>query len=165
MTLAEMTLWVEDVFAQMLDWMEEKKARQSRKTIYRAKEYIDLHYQEPITLDMLSEISHMYPTYFSVVFKEQFGKTYVDVYKRQALAFKGYGEWMLTPILGPLLGFSGHLRRRWRLKPLPGRSVLRFPVTASVLSTAGSRCFGSACAVEAARISSAQHKRQAQMHS
>ena len=77
MTLAEMTLWVEDVFAQMLDWMEEKKARQSRKTIYRAKEYIDLHYQEPITLDMLSEISHMYPTYFSVVFKEQFGKTYV----------------------------------------------------------------------------------------
>lgn len=77
MTLTEIALWVEDVFAQMLDWMEQKKARQSRKTVYRAKEYIDLHYQEPITLGMLSEMSHMYPTYFSVVFKEQFGKTYV----------------------------------------------------------------------------------------
>ena len=43
----------------------------------RDREYIDRHYSEPITLPFLASLCRMQPTYFSMLFKEQVGQTYI----------------------------------------------------------------------------------------
>ncbi len=74
---AEIGEWVVSVFKGMLGWLEEYKNTTGDKNILKAREYIDSHYQEEITLGLLSDICGMYPTYLSVVFKQKFGQTYV----------------------------------------------------------------------------------------
>lgn len=44
----------------------------------KAKEYIDRHYAEPLTLEEVAEHAGMSPYYFSKLFKEQFGVTFID---------------------------------------------------------------------------------------
>lgn len=46
--------------------------------IQKAMEYIRLHYREAITLEQLSDICGLSANYFSTVFKEQAGETYID---------------------------------------------------------------------------------------
>ena len=43
--------------------------------IEQAKQYIDDHYREPLTLQALSDRIYMNPAYFSVLFKKQIGKS------------------------------------------------------------------------------------------
>ncbi|BBW97752.1 helix-turn-helix domain-containing protein [Geobacillus icigianus] len=44
----------------------------------KAKEYIDRRYAEPLTLEEVAEQAGMSPYYFSKLFKEQFGITFID---------------------------------------------------------------------------------------
>lgn len=69
--------WVVGVFGEMVRWMQERRSVKEGKNVLPAKEYIDEHCSEPITLSMLAELCDMHPTYFSVIFKEQVGITYV----------------------------------------------------------------------------------------
>lgn len=68
--------WVLSTYARMVEWMKALRTTAARKSVLRAKEYIDEHYAEPITLDSLSAMCDMHPTYFSVLFKEQVGIPY-----------------------------------------------------------------------------------------
>ncbi|MGB8451459.1 MAG: response regulator [Anaerocolumna sp.] len=49
-----------------------------KKDIVRAKEYIEQHYKENVTLEVLAHEIHMNPYYFSAFFKKQAGKNFKD---------------------------------------------------------------------------------------
>jgi two-component system response regulator YesN len=49
-----------------------------KKDIWKAKEYIEKHYQENLTLGVLAEEVHMNPYYFSSFFKKQAGENFKD---------------------------------------------------------------------------------------
>ncbi len=68
--------WVLSAYARLIEWLKARRTTAERKNVLRAKEYIDAHYAEPVTLDSLSALCEMHPTYFSVLFKEQVGISY-----------------------------------------------------------------------------------------
>lgn len=50
----------------------------SQDIIVNVKEYLDIHYADPITLDFLSDIFYINSSYLSTLFKEKTGMKYVD---------------------------------------------------------------------------------------
>lgn len=68
--------WVFSVFQDIMKWMKDRRSKEDRRVII-AKEYIDAHYSEAITLPYLASLCGMQPTYFSMLFKEQVGQTYI----------------------------------------------------------------------------------------
>lgn len=61
-----------------------KKTMESneKKDILRAKEYIESHYQENLTLEILADVVHMNPYYFSSYFKKNAGENFKDYVNR-----------------------------------------------------------------------------------
>lgn len=51
---------------------------QSRDKMERAKKYIHDHYTEPVSLEEVAQLIDLSPNYFSNLFKEATGKTFVD---------------------------------------------------------------------------------------
>ncbi|AGT33538.1 AraC family transcriptional regulator [Geobacillus genomosp. 3] len=54
------------------------RQQQAHGKLGKAKDYIDRHYAEPLTLDDVAEYIGMSPYYFSKLFKEHFGVTFID---------------------------------------------------------------------------------------
>jgi two-component system, response regulator YesN len=50
----------------------------ARGMLHKAKEYIEDHYAESITLESVAEYVELSPFYFSKLFKERFGMTFID---------------------------------------------------------------------------------------
>ena len=50
----------------------------SQDIIANVKDYLDIHYADPITLDFLSDIFYINSSYLSTLFKEKTGMKYVD---------------------------------------------------------------------------------------
>ncbi|WP_245602201.1 response regulator [Peribacillus kribbensis] len=46
--------------------------------LYKAKEFIEKHFSESITLEQVAEYVELSPFYFSKLFKERFGMTFID---------------------------------------------------------------------------------------
>ena len=46
--------------------------------LYKAKEYIETHYADSITLELVAEYVELSPYYFSKLFKDRFGMTFID---------------------------------------------------------------------------------------
>jgi two-component system, response regulator YesN len=46
--------------------------------LHKAKEYIENHYADLITLELVSEYVELSPYYFSKLFKDRFGMTFID---------------------------------------------------------------------------------------
>lgn len=61
-----------------------KKTMESneKKDILRAKEYIEGHYRENLTLEILADVVHMNPYYFSSYFKKNAGENFKDYVNR-----------------------------------------------------------------------------------
>ena len=55
---------------------------QDKKDILRAKEYIEKHYMENLSLNVLAEEIHMNPYYFSSFFKKSTGENFKDYVNR-----------------------------------------------------------------------------------
>ena len=55
-----------------------EKAQEDNRPIRLAKRYINEHYQQPITLEDVSNAVGFNPTYFSSLFKKETGKTFVE---------------------------------------------------------------------------------------
>jgi two-component system, response regulator YesN len=46
--------------------------------LHKAKEYIETHYSDSITLELVAEYVELSPFYFSKLFKDRFGMTFID---------------------------------------------------------------------------------------
>lgn len=46
--------------------------------LYKAKEYIEKHYADSLTLESVAEYVELSPYYFSKLFKDRYGKTFID---------------------------------------------------------------------------------------
>jgi two-component system, response regulator YesN len=55
------------------NWQSESKG-----VIFKAKDWIDTHFCEEVTLDEVAAIVQLSPYYFSKLFKENFGQTFID---------------------------------------------------------------------------------------
>ena len=56
----------------------ENTHKEYTKGIMKAVTYIEQHFREHITLEMLSKVSGYHPTYFSKMFNQVTGETYID---------------------------------------------------------------------------------------
>lgn len=52
--------------------------QQANGKLGKAKEYIDQHYHHPLTLEEVAEYVGISPYYFSKLFKDRFGRTFID---------------------------------------------------------------------------------------
>jgi two-component system response regulator YesN len=59
------------------EWQNEKALAHS-KPIRQAKQYINEHYKEPLTLEIIGSFIGLNPTYFSSVFKKETGASFID---------------------------------------------------------------------------------------
>lgn len=69
--------WTQETFHEIVSWQKERRDQVGRKDIVKAKRYIDEHYGEAITLQMLADMCYMNQNYFSAVFRDQVGMNYV----------------------------------------------------------------------------------------
>lgn len=69
-TLDEIRQWFETKLIDVAVLIQREKRSQIEIAMEKAKEYIDRHYDERITLNVISEYICMSPTYFSAMFKE-----------------------------------------------------------------------------------------------
>ncbi len=66
--------WITDRFNS---FVEQRQSMGSRP-VYLAKQYIENHYMEAVTLETVAELGHLNPSYFSIIFKRETGKTFSD---------------------------------------------------------------------------------------
>lgn len=69
------------IIRALRQWLEEKQYEEA-KPIRMAKQYINNHYREPLTLEMVSREIGFNPTYFSVVFKKETGFNFSEYLKK-----------------------------------------------------------------------------------
>ena len=73
---------MEQIFAEVIDevynGLGESVVQNDKKDINKALEYIELHYAESLSLNVLAEEVHMNPYYFSSFFKKSTGKNFKD---------------------------------------------------------------------------------------
>lgn len=77
---------MKDVFREYLEGypalLKKTMASNEKKDILLAKEYIENHYRENLTLEILSDVVHMNPYYFSSYFKKNAGENFKDYVNR-----------------------------------------------------------------------------------
>lgn len=69
---------VTDSIVTLMEELAEQKRNQKRKPIREAINYIGMHYNENITLEVIAEAINLNPVYFSSVFKKETGENFVD---------------------------------------------------------------------------------------
>ena len=74
----ELRLWFLSHIERAVNMINTANAAKTEDVAGKAKKYIDLHYQEDISLDDLSGKYDISPFYFSKVFKTQTGVTFTD---------------------------------------------------------------------------------------
>lgn len=74
----ELRLWFLSHIERAVNMINTANAAKTEDVAEKAKKYIDMHYQEDISLDDLSGMYDISPFYFSKVFKTQTGVTFTD---------------------------------------------------------------------------------------
>lgn len=69
-----------------LDLLKNTMQSSEKKELIRAKEYIEAHYRENLTLEVLAGEVHMNPYYFSSFFKKNAGENFKDYVNRVRLS-------------------------------------------------------------------------------
>lgn len=77
-SFGEMLLIFQTVMEEYLAIVKNVVVNSDKRDILRAKEYIEQHYQENLSLGVLAEEIHMNPYYFSSFFKKQTGENFKD---------------------------------------------------------------------------------------
>ena len=78
----EMEELFEREFERYLDAVRTAAVNGDRRDIIKAKEYIDRHYMENLSLNVLAQEVHMNPYYFSSFFKKNTGENFKDYVNR-----------------------------------------------------------------------------------
>ena len=73
----EIENWVLEKTDLILESAADEGTGGKSKAIRSAKNYIEQHFQEGVTLDVIAEQVHMSPTYLSMLFKQEEGITYI----------------------------------------------------------------------------------------
>ncbi|OMF94864.1 AraC family transcriptional regulator [Paenibacillus sp. FSL R7-0337] len=68
--------------ASALRQMREQREEQTLSVLDRAKQYIIENFTEDLSLEDVSEVVHLNPHYFSKIFKQQCGETFIDYVTR-----------------------------------------------------------------------------------
>lgn len=78
--MSEEVLWelLETLFAQCLETLTQELQRQQTKPIRMVKEYIDAHYNEAITLEIVAERVNLSANYVSAIFRKETGVTFSE---------------------------------------------------------------------------------------
>lgn len=63
-----------EVVIQVQSW----RNNHAKGMLYKAKEYIETHYADSLTLEEVAEYVELSPFYFSKLFKDRFGVTFID---------------------------------------------------------------------------------------
>ena len=74
----ELRLWFLSHIERAVNMINTANAAKTEDVAGKAKKYIDMHYQEDISLDDISGMYDISPFYFSKVFKTQTGVTFTD---------------------------------------------------------------------------------------
>ena len=77
-TLQELEEYLPNEFSHTVERMNMSRREKSKKVIEMAKEYIFNHYKENITLNSVSAVVFLNPTYFSELFRKETGKNFID---------------------------------------------------------------------------------------
>lgn len=67
---------IEANFEGILENLDDRQYQDGRRRIETARQYLDGHYGESVTLERIAEIAGLYPTYFSMLFKDVVGMNY-----------------------------------------------------------------------------------------
>ncbi len=70
--------WFTGKLAEACTWVTGRKERQTGSVVDKAKEFIDANYEQDISLDEVSRIVDISPFYFSKLFKEGTGTTFIE---------------------------------------------------------------------------------------
>lgn len=77
-TFMDISTYFLDFLGNIAKSMSYEHLYSSQDIIINVKEYLDIHYADPITLDFLSDIFYINSSYLSTLFKEKTGMKYVD---------------------------------------------------------------------------------------
>ena len=77
-TFKDISTYFLDFLGNIAKSMSYEHLYSSQDIIVNVKEYLDIHYADPITLDFLSDIFYINSSYLSTLFKEKTGMKYVD---------------------------------------------------------------------------------------
>ena len=61
----------------MMELINSSKKSNKHKAVEKAKEYMEKNYHQDITLQEVADLVGMNPNYFSLLFKEEMGLTYI----------------------------------------------------------------------------------------
>ncbi|OAS82584.1 MULTISPECIES: response regulator [Metabacillus] len=76
-TREEMTTWLYSQMEMMIELINSSKKSNKHKAVEKAKEYMEKNYHQDITLQEVADLVGMNPNYFSLLFKEEMGLTYI----------------------------------------------------------------------------------------
>ncbi|TMV49427.1 response regulator [Paenibacillus mesophilus] len=74
--IADFSGWLRDLLVPICRAMDERSSQKHRKTIDFIKRYVQQHYAEDITLDLIAEKVYLTRNYLSQIFKQETGENY-----------------------------------------------------------------------------------------
>ncbi|MBU3113274.1 response regulator [Clostridium lacusfryxellense] len=77
-TIEDIHVWVSGLFEHIIELVKKSKSESYRKIINIAMNYVNEHYSEDIKIQDITKGIYITPNYFSTVFKEEVGETFVD---------------------------------------------------------------------------------------
>lgn len=77
-TAGDIKAWMKDIFGKLIDIIENEKNEKYKSIVKIAIDYIMKHYNEPLSLTAIAGIVHVTPGYFSRVFKEETGESFLE---------------------------------------------------------------------------------------
>lgn len=81
-TQAEIHAWLEQMTERILDRLQEKKDIKVNRSIARAQEFIRVHYNQDLTLKMVSDFVGLSESHFSNLFARKMGTSFIDYLTR-----------------------------------------------------------------------------------
>ncbi|KRF39118.1 helix-turn-helix transcriptional regulator [Paenibacillus sp. Soil787] len=77
-SILEMMTWIRGLVVQMADYIEAGRTKGHSELIHRVKDYIDEHLHEDLSLDLLSQLVSLSPSYISTLFADVLNVSFTE---------------------------------------------------------------------------------------
>jgi two-component system response regulator YesN len=77
-TFDETKQWLFSVFEKAIDYILDTKILKTKRIVETARQYIDKHYSEELTLHKVADVIHISPNYFSSLFSSETGQSFLE---------------------------------------------------------------------------------------